>query len=347
MSDGYSVFPSGGSWFVRWSEWHGDKLTQPSHKLCPPRFSKTEAKAMAAEYMTRVRRTNHPDAGASVNDFVTKVFFPANEQTLAKETIRLYRRGWKSLEPHIGHERLRDVQCSHIQNALDKIHTERGDTICHDCYIHIKVTASAIFAMAMRKGFHPGPNPEDETKVRDYGHHNHRPNEAYSLQEIKQFLTLFPSGQIAVTIGLKAFLALRAPELKALTPDDFDGDRVRIWKDTKTHNSEYLPVIPPLKRLLANGWEPIDKNALQRAERAIKSRIKKTSLRWKGWYGFRRGMASNLYQLGVPSEVAALILRNSPEVVRAHYIKFEKEGKKIEAMALLTQAYDECAVTVQ
>ena len=61
----------------------------------------------------------------------------------------------------------------------------------------------------------------------------------------------------------------------------------------------------------------------------------------------RRGMASNLYQLGVPSEVAALILRNSPEVVRAHYIKFEKEGKKIEAMSLLTQAFDECAVPVQ
>ncbi len=104
--------------------------------------------------------------------------------------------------------------------------------------------------------------------------------------------------------------------------------------------------ISPLKRLLVNGWEPIDKNALQRAERSIKSRIKATSLRWKGWYGFRRGMASNLYQLGVAVEVAALILRNTPEVVRAHYIKFEKEGKKIEAVALLAQAYDECAVPV-
>jgi hypothetical protein len=63
------------------------------------------------------------------------------------------------------------------------------------------------------------------------------PEEAYSLQEIEQFLTLFPRGQIAVTIALKAFLALREPELDALMPDDIDGDRVRIWMDAKPHNS--------------------------------------------------------------------------------------------------------------
>lgn len=54
-----------------------------------------------------------------------------------------------------------------------------------------------------------------------------------------------------------------------------------------------------------------------------------------------------LYALGRRSEEAALILRNSPEVVREHYIKFEKEGKKVEAMELLAQAYDDCAMPVQ
>ena len=94
------------------------------------------------------------------------------------------------------------------------------------------------------------------TRIRDYGHDNHRPNEAYSLQEIKKFLALFPGAQIAVTIALKTFLALRAPELEALTPDELTVTVVRIWKNTKIHNSEYLPVIPPLKRLLVKGWEP-------------------------------------------------------------------------------------------
>jgi len=53
-------------------------------------------------------------------------------------------------------------------------------------------------------------------------------------------------------------------------------------------------------------------------------------------------MATNLFELGVRPEAAALILRNSPEVVRVRYIKLEKAGKKVDAMARLEQAYDAC-----
>jgi len=194
--------------------------------------------------------------------------------------------------------------------------------------MHHKVTASAIFSHAMRLGHPPGPNPEDGSSVRSYGHTGHRENGAYSLQEIKQFLALFPSGQVAVTIGLNAFLALREPELRALLPEDFDGDHVRIHRATKTGNDERLPVIAPLKRLLVDGWEPIN---LRKAKTAILERIKGTNLRWLGWYAFRRGMATNLFELGVRPEEAALILRNSPEVIRRHYLKLEQSGKKADA----------------
>jgi hypothetical protein len=57
-------------------------------------------------------------------------------------------------------------------------------------------------------------------------------------------------------------------------------------------------------------------------------------------------MATNLFELGRP-EVAALVLRKTRAVVRAHYLALQKEGKKQDAMALLEQAYDACAVTVQ
>jgi hypothetical protein len=118
-------------------------------------------------------------------------------------------------------------------------------------------------------------------------------------------------------------------------PDDFDGDRVRIHRYTKTGNDDLLPVIAPLKRLLVDRWGPIN---LRRAERAIRKRIQGTSLRWRGWYAFRRGMATNLFELSVRPEEPALILRNSRDVVRAHYIKLEKAGKKVDAMARLEQA---------
>jgi hypothetical protein len=67
---------------------------------------------------------------------------------------------------------------------------DRGETISHDIYMHAKVTCSAIFSLAIRRGVHPGPNPENQTTVRNYGHKNHRKNGAYDLNEIKQFFLL-------------------------------------------------------------------------------------------------------------------------------------------------------------
>jgi len=347
MSDGYSVFRSGGSWFVRWSEWHNGKRTQPSHKLCSSRFPKSEAKALASDYMTNtVGKATTIEAGSSVKEFVVSSFFPKVKSTLSRHTTRLYRQAWDNLQPHLGGFRLRDVRVADVQSALDAIYRQRGDTISHGKYKHCKVTCSAIFSEALRLGHHPGPNPEDGTSVRNYGHNNHRPNEAYSLEEIKLFLTVIPTGPLAVSIALNAFLALREPEVRALTPDDFDGHHVRIYKHTKTGNDELLPVIGPLRRILAENpvWGPI---CLDSAAKVIKRRIKGTNLKWKGWYAFRRGMATNLYKLGVRPEEAALILRNTPEVVRRHYIRLEHTGTKSDAMHLLEQAYDHCAVTVQ
>jgi hypothetical protein len=240
--------------------------------------------------------------------------------------------------------RLRDVQTKHVQQALDAIYADRGDELCHDIYNFAKITARTIFRRAIALGHHPGPNPAVEASVRGYGHTNHRENGAYSLEEIRQFLKLFPSGQIAVTIGQNAFLALRGPELKALLPDDFDGDAVRIHRDTKTGNDERLPVIAPLKALLVDGWEPIN---LRKAERAVSKRIKGTNLRWRSWYAFRRGMLTNLYKLGVPPEKACLILRNSAEVCRRHYLKLEAEGVKVDTMTKLEQAFNAAPDSVQ
>ena len=47
------------------------------------------------------------------------------------------------------------------------------------------------------------------------------------------------------------------------------------------------------------------------------------------------------------SEEACLILRNTAEIVRKHYLKLEDEGTKIEAATRREQAYDACAATVQ
>jgi len=41
------------------------------------------------------------------------------------------------------------------------------------------------------------------------------------------------------------------------------------------------------------------------------------------------------------------MLRNSAEVVRRRYNRLEQEAIKVDAMARLEQAYEQCAATVQ
>src|SRR5215469_11752414 len=129
-NNGYSIFKSNGSWFVRWTEYHDGKRKQPSHKLCSvanyPKES--EVKPLAAEYMTKiVRKAPTIQAGNTVKQFVDGVYLPNCERTLKASTLKLYRQEWHR-EPHLGHIRLRDVMPCDVQAALDAIHQERGET---------------------------------------------------------------------------------------------------------------------------------------------------------------------------------------------------------------------------
>ena len=45
-------------------------------------------------------------------------------------------------------------------------------------------------------------------------------------------------------------------------------------------------------------------------------------LEWYGWHGFRRGIASNLYELGANEKIVQRILRHAkPHVTKDRYIK--------------------------
>jgi integrase len=56
--------------------------------------------------------------------------------------------------------------------------------------------------------------------------------------------------------------------------------------------------------------------------RVIRRALEDIRLPWYGWHAFRRGLASNLYEIGAQDKVVQRILRHSkPHVTRERYIK--------------------------
>ena len=56
--------------------------------------------------------------------------------------------------------------------------------------------------------------------------------------------------------------------------------------------------------------------------RVIRRELEAIRLPWYGWHAFRRGLASNLYEIGAQDKVVQRILRHSkPHVTRERYIK--------------------------
>ena len=58
------------------------------------------------------------------------------------------------------------------------------------------------------------------------------------------------------------------------------------------------------------------------AQQVIRPVVEALKLDWYGWHGFRRGIASNLYELGADEKVVQRILRHAKShVTRDRYMK--------------------------
>lgn len=76
------------------------------------------------------------------------------------------------------------------------------------------------------------------------------------------------------------------------------------------------------------------------AQRVIRPAVEAIGLPWYGWHGFRRGIASNLFALGVDEKVVQRILRHAkPHVTKERYIK-AFDPAVLEAMQRMQAAVD-------
>lgn len=146
--------------------------------------------------------------------------------------------------------------------------------------------------------------------------------------------------------GIAGFGGLRQGEITGLWREDDRQDVLAIsrsmWRSTlkvtKTGEDDedpgLVPVILPLRSLLdainkenaAGFFLPnslggaLDLDNL--ADRVIKPALEANGLEWKGWHAYRRGLATNLKDLGVDDKAIQRILRHQDvSTTQRFYIK--------------------------
>jgi integrase len=273
--------------------------------------------------------------------FTEDRYLPFVEEHKRISTFRGYRNMWRRyLKPRcdIMLREFRTVDGERVLESIAKEHKLTSTTLAH-----IKAFLSGIFRFAKRQGVINSENP-----VRDMVLPKCKPageTYAYSLEGITRMLKVLPEPATTI-VAVAAFTGVRKGELRGLLWENYDGEQVLIsqsfWRghalEPKTRQSKApVPVIAQLARLLdshrclsgnpANGLmflspvgKPINLDAL--AADVIVPLVTKAGVQWHGWHAFRRGLATNLHQLGVSDKVIQRILRHANVAVTQNcYIK--------------------------
>lgn len=364
-----SLFESHGAWYVRYRE-NGNKNPTAQRLASVYEYpKKSEVIPLKNEFMDRLNRIGFtPEAGVSIVDFVEKSYFPTIERKLARSTVKGYKDAWRCHIKQRVKGRVRDFRTVDGENLMEQIEADhKTDTndLAHGTYKHIKVTLSAMFTFAKRKGLYDGVNPMTGVTI-PKGKRHGRKRLAYALEEVEKHLELFSGtgpmviitedgeytpeisqAVVRAIIGVAAFAGLRQGEIRGQWWEDDEGDvlniRRSVWRthvkeETKTHEDDedpgVVPIIEPLRFLLdaikpenASGWMFPNTIGGARdldnlADRVIKPVFEANAMKWKGWHAYRRGLATNLHELGVADKVIQAILRHEDvTTTQRSYIK--------------------------
>jgi integrase len=298
-----------------------------------------------------------PESAATLEHFVEQTYLPYVEEHKRPSTIPTYKAIWRHhLKPRCGNRSVRDFRTVDGENLLAEI--GRQTILTRSTLARIKSLLSGVFNHAKRIGVFDGVNP-----IQDVSIPKGRPSSetyACSLEEIATIVSKLPQ-PAATIVATAAFTGMRKGELRGLLWENYNQEEIRItqsvWQsivtEPKTTKSKApVPVIAPLARALDNHrlrqgnpqtglifasekGTPLDLSNL--TKRVIRPCLEKKRLRWPGWHAFRRGLATNLYRLGVADKTIQSILRHANlSTTMNSYVKSVPAGA-VEAMRSLEE----------
>lgn len=353
-----NLFKRHGAWFLRFYRDEivdGKAVRKRACKLLAPVSdqyrSKKDLQDLIDRHLVPVNQRALPESGLTFNQFFESHFLPHVEARRKASTVRFYRDTYRYyLKERVGQIRLRDFTTAHAQGVLDSIQ------LSHQSLLRIKTVMSAAFTIARQKDFIRTANPITGSKAE--GTRSHFEPHAYGLKEIGHMLGKL--GEPARTaVAVAAFSGLRESEIRGLKWEDYTGRELNVrrgvWRthvdETKTEKSTgAVPVIAPLKKILDDHKRRVGAKGYlftgpKKGFALNLDNLTKRDIRpvlgdaWHGWHAFRRGLTTTLYELGVPVEVAQILLRHEDvETTRRHYLILDSQKHGVAAMKRLESA---------
>jgi len=370
---GVYIYLRGNFWMLRYRipvEVKGVRKLKDQYKKLARRDEYKTARSV--EHLANKHLDSLPDrlttiATQTMANFIEHAYFPHVEQegTLAPSTIFGYKHIFaKHLKERLANIRLCDFRTATGQALLNSIAKDAG--LSHTSLKHVKWFLVATLNYAKQvDALQSDGNPMEQTAVPKGA--ETRETKAYTLEEIGTMINALADEPVAsAVIATAAFTGLRRSELRGLRWSDFrDGQLFitrTVWNTTERDKTKTVdarapvPVLKFLAKLLeahrngfsADGYifagpksgRPL--NLANLARRVIVPKLNEAGVQcWSGWHGFRRGLATNLYELGEDETTIQAILRHADvKTTRRHYIKknvVTEESK--QAMNRLAQVF--------
>ena len=373
LKPGVYIYLRGNFWMLRYRipiEVNGERTLKDQYKKLARREEYNSPRSV--EHLAKPYLDSLPDKLTTattqpVSNFIQHTYFPYAEQKsgLAPSTIFGYKHIFsKHLKHRLETTRLCDFRTATGQQLLNHIAEETG--LSHTSLKHIKWFLVAALNYAKQvDALQCDGNPMEYTEVPD-GTATEQ-TKAYSLKEISSMIAALEDEPVAsAVIATAAFTGLRRSELRGLRWSDFrDGQFFvthTVWNTSardKTKTADAMAPVPVLKSLakileahrsganesgyiFAGPKKGRPLNLANLARRVIVPKLKAAGVQcWSGWHGFRRGLATNLFELGEDEATIQAILRHADvKTTRRHYIKknvVSKESK--QAMNRLAKVF--------
>jgi integrase len=360
------VFLKGAAWYLRYydNEIQADgtvKLIQRCRKLADNKGryrSKKAVRTLADEFLAPLNNGSFTtESTMSVAEFWDKRYFPFVEAQKSPSTVSGYKNMWsRYLKGHMNLP-IRDFRTVNCQQVLEAVVAKHN--VSNTTARHVKHLLGGLFRYAIQVGVLNGVNPVQAARIPKAK--PGRKTYAYSLEQILKMLEILPQPARAL-VAVAGFAGLRKGELRSLRPEDYDGSSLKIERAAWRHHiakpkgkrgAGIVPLIPTAATVLDEHlaatkvrnfvFETLDgqPGALDYVVReVIRPALAAAGIPWYGLHAFRRGLATNLHELGIRDIVIQAILRHSNvSVTRASYIKNDGvDPQSLAAMEVLESA---------